>query len=355
LDLGRAHSRHPISRPRIPSVDAAAASPAAPNEWHAVAVSSPVISAVICSYNRRALARRAVESLLAQSAPHDRFEIVFVDNNSSDGTVADALALARSFPQLRVFRETRQRLSFARNRGAKEARGRFVAFLDDDAVASPGWINALLRSFERRANTVAVGGRIELEWSLPRPRWLSDDATGWLGHFALPPERCELVPGKDNLRGGNMAIERAALLAVGLFDTRLGRSSRGIMGNGEIEFQRRLERLARPILYAHDAVVSHLVHPERTEWRWFLRRAFDQGRSDVRLEAALDAPTGASGLLGSLARSGYCALRAVIALRPSIRASYALRATLATGALFESRHPASRKWIRWALARGAVR
>jgi glycosyltransferase involved in cell wall biosynthesis len=301
-----------------------------------VSVSPPRLSVVICTYNRRALSARAVESLVAQTVDASEFEVVLVDNNSTDGTFEWGTEFARSYPSLRVFRETNQGLSFARNRGVEEARAPVVAFLDDDAVAVPEWVDALLKAFSSGPkNTVAVAGRIELEWSRPRPSWLPDEATGWLGFFSLSPERREMYPGKDNLRGGNMAVERKALIDVGMFDTRLGRSKAGLMGNEEVEFQRRLERLGRYMAYSHDAVIYHLVHPERLHRRWFLRRAYDQGRSDVRLEEALDARSNKNSLVGALGRTGYYGARALLTTTSSVRVKFALRAATATGALVE--------------------
>jgi GT2 family glycosyltransferase len=302
-----------------------------------VSLTKPLLSVVICAFNRRLLSARAVQSLTVQTVDPGTFEVILVDNNSTDGTFEWGVEFAKEFPQLRVVRETSQGLSFARNRGVHEAEAPIVAFLDDDAVASPGWVDALLQAFRFQENTVAVAGRIELEWSRPRPAWLPDEATGWLGYFALPADRRDMVPGRDNLRGGNMAIDRAALVDAGLFDTRLGRTKNGLMGNEEVEFQRRLERLGRPMAYAHDAVIHHLVHPERLHRRWFLRRAYDQGRSDVRLEEALDERSRQNGLVGSIARTTYNGARALFTLTASRRVKFALRAAMATGALVEGR------------------
>jgi len=299
-------------------------------------VSTPELSVVICSYNRRVLVERAIRSLTCQSVDASRFEVLLVDNNSRDGTLEWAIEFAKEFSSLRVFRETEQGLSFARNRGAREARAPFVAFLDDDAVAVPEWVEALLATLAASPpGTVAVGGRIELDWSRPRPFWLPDEARGWLGYFTLPAERKDMRAGTDNLRGGNMVIERAALVDVGLFDTRLGRSKEGLMGNEEVEFQRRLERLGRPMAYAHDAVIYHLVHPERLHPRWFFRRAYDQGRSDVRLESALGESTHENTLLRSVWRTAYNGTRSLLAIGPRRKVRFALRATAAVGAFVE--------------------
>jgi glycosyltransferase involved in cell wall biosynthesis len=299
-------------------------------------VSAPELSVVICTYNRRALVERAVRSLMTQTRSPASFEVILVDNNSSDDTLAWAEAFSREFPQLRPVHERRQGLSFARNRGALEASAPILAFLDDDAVAVPGWVDAMLKAFSSgRPRTVAVGGRIELEWAKPRPTWLPDSARGWLGYFTLPEDCRDLRPGKDNLRGGNMAVERAALLDVGSFDTRLGRSKSGLMGNEEVEFQRRLEQLGRPMAYSHDALIYHLVHPERLTARWMFRRAYDQGRSDVHLAEAMALSQSSAGFVRPASNALYNGTRALLAPRTSRRIHFALRATSAVGAVVE--------------------
>ncbi len=298
-------------------------------------MSPPNLSIVICTYNRRELVERAVRSLMDQTRPAACFEVILVDNNSTDDTFAWAEGFTNKFYPLRAIRETNQGLSFARNRGAREARAPIVAFLDDDAIAVPVWVDAMLVPFEKRMGTVAVGGRIELEWVRPRPDWLPDAAQGWLGYFSLPANHRELRPGVDNLRGGNMAIEREALLSAGGFDTRLGRSKTGLMGNEEVEFQRRLEALGRPIQYAHDALVYHLVHPERLTARWMFRRAWDQGRSDIHMDDVWSRRLASKRLVGSAYRTLYNSTRASLTPRTQRRVHFALRATMAAGAFVE--------------------
>lgn len=299
-------------------------------------MSCPELSVVICTYNRRALVERAVRSLMEQSRPSECFEVVLVDNNSVDDTMTWAEGFAAEHPQVRVVQETNQGLSFARNRGAREARAPIVAYLDDDAVAVPEWVDALLCAFETAGpRPVAVGGRIELEWVRPRPGWLPDSAQGWLGYFTLPATQQELRPGVDNLRGGNMAVEREVLLKAGGFDTRLGRSKNGLMGNEEVELQRRLEALGRPMRYAHDAVIYHLVHPDRLMPRWMFRRAWDQGRSDVHMDEVWGNRLAAARLAGAAYRAAYNGTRAALSPRTRRRVHFALRATMAAGAFAE--------------------
>ena len=100
---------------------------------------SPLISAVICTYNRADLLAGAIESLLEQTLNPAHREIIVVDNASTDGTRAVVEQFAPD--GVRYVLETRQGLGYARNRGWQEARGEFVAYIDDDARA-PGTAGA---------------------------------------------------------------------------------------------------------------------------------------------------------------------------------------------------------------------
>ena len=102
-----------------------------------------VLSVVVCTYNRSDILRSCLESLGAQSANPERFEVLVVDNNSTDGTFEMAVSFSGCHGNFRVIREPLQGLSNARNRGWREAQGRYVAYIDDDAIASVGWVAAI--------------------------------------------------------------------------------------------------------------------------------------------------------------------------------------------------------------------
>ena len=119
-------------------------------------------------------------------------EIVVVDNASTDDTESVVRDLARTVRRLRHVLEPQLGVSHARNRGAAEANGELVAFIDDDAVASRGWLKALARAAHDEPNAVAVGGQEGLLWQTLNSRQLLDLvdrlAEELTGHV-LEPER----------------------------------------------------------------------------------------------------------------------------------------------------------------------
>lgn len=120
-------------------------------------MTSPTITAAICTRHRPLQLARALDSLLAQSAAPA--EIIVVDNAPSDD--ATARLVTERFSGVRYLREPVPGLDFARNRALGEAAGEIVAFLDDDAVADRDWCRALKRVFESAPDVAVCTGRVE--------------------------------------------------------------------------------------------------------------------------------------------------------------------------------------------------
>ena len=142
------------------------------------AAASPEISVVVLSYDRVHLLQRTLERLLSPDvAENVPFEIVVVDNHPerlAQGLV-EGLAAAGAAP-IRYFSDARRNVSIVRNIGIKAARGRYVAFIDDDEAPDPGWIAEHFRCLERTGADAIFGPKLpEFEGGAP-PSW---DPEGW--------------------------------------------------------------------------------------------------------------------------------------------------------------------------------
>jgi glycosyltransferase involved in cell wall biosynthesis len=136
---------------------------------------APRISATICTHNRAEYLGKALKSLSVQTLPAEDFEVLVVDNASTDDTAALVESVRPILPSLRYVFEGSLGLSRARNTAIREARGDYIAFLDDDAVAVSEWLEAILTAFDTvKPTPVCVGGRIEPIWEGARPSWLAD-------------------------------------------------------------------------------------------------------------------------------------------------------------------------------------
>jgi glycosyltransferase involved in cell wall biosynthesis len=128
---------------------------------------------VICTRDRRALLERCLGALAAMVVPAGvPWEVLVVDNGSSDGTRELAESFTGSLP-IRVVDEGRPGVSSARNRGVTEARGSYLLWLDDDALVAPGWLSAYCEAIARFPGDAIFGGPIELEFTSPLPDWFA--------------------------------------------------------------------------------------------------------------------------------------------------------------------------------------
>ena len=140
------------------------------------------ISIIITNYNYSKYLNRSIRSAFVQNYPEEKYEIIVVDNKSTDNTEDIVLDNFSNVSNLKYIYESVLGLSQARNTGWKNAKGQYVAYLDDDAVARFDWLEKILHVF----NTVypkpaCVGGKIEPLWGKPRPPWISDEIIGCLG------------------------------------------------------------------------------------------------------------------------------------------------------------------------------
>jgi len=237
-------------------------------------------SVVVCTHNGGHLIANAVESLLAQRLPAKDFEVVLVDNASTDSTPQVLEDLARRSPdRVRAVREPVLGLSSGRNRGVLASRGEVIAFTDDDSRVAPDWLSLLVDACSRGDVWCAGGPALpKLEGELPD--WVTPRLQCYLSIWDKGDKEVELHY-NEYPRGNNMAYARAAFEAVGLFLTCFGRRGRSLMSYEEIELGWRIERLGKRILFVPGASVRHIIETRRISPEWFERRFYWQGRSEA--------------------------------------------------------------------------
>jgi glycosyltransferase involved in cell wall biosynthesis len=230
------------------------------------------ITVIVCSYNRSALLMEALLVLLDQTYSRKWFEILVVDNASIDDTAAkvDQFIAAHSGYSIRYCYEPQQGLSRARNCGVANARGEWVAFIDDDALAGAKWLESLFDVI-KNGQAEAIGGPIELEFRAPIPYWLTDRFHGWLGRYRTAQERAYRLDSPPWPGGGNMAFRRELLLEMGGFDPELGRRGEQLLAAEETVFFRQMGLEERKIWLQPAAVVRHIIGPDRLKMGYFIR------------------------------------------------------------------------------------
>ena len=187
------------------------------------------ISAIVCTYNRADFVVRAIDSLTNQTLHIDDYEILVIDNGSRDDTKRRIEEKFPAIPNLRCVYEPRLGLSVARNTGLASSRGRILAFLDDDAIACPGYLEEILGVFKScQPPPGLLCGPVEPIWGVPRPNWLKDDLLGLYSVLNWSDIPRPLEEG-EWIAGANFAVARDVLSACGGFDENLGRKGASLL------------------------------------------------------------------------------------------------------------------------------
>jgi glycosyltransferase involved in cell wall biosynthesis len=203
---------------------------------------TPEVSIVISTYNRAARLPGALDALLAQDAPGLPYEIIVVDNNSSDHTrqVIETFQ-TRSGGRVRYVFEGRQGVSYGRNAGVQKARAALLAFTDDDMRMAADWVAQVRQALATHPEWDYAGGRVWPRWSVPPPAWLTPRHWGPValldyGAAPLPIDAAN----QRALVTANFAIRRAAFEACGGFSPLTQRTTSDVCSTEDHELLLRL-------------------------------------------------------------------------------------------------------------------
>ncbi|MBE9138803.1 glycosyltransferase [Nodosilinea sp. LEGE 07088] len=247
-----------------------------------------MISVIIPTRNRADSLGRTLESLTCQNAPDAEFEVLVIDNGSTDHTKAVAQAFADKLPlaQLHYIFEPEPGLLSGRHRGAQAAKGEILSFLDDDVELDSGWLAAIQSAFEHQAVQL-VGGR-----NLPR---YESDPPEWLQYFWQRQDGGQLctelslldlgstrrIVDANYIWGLNFSIRKRALYELGGFHPDcIPKQLQHLQGDGETGLTRQANQRSYTALYEPLALLYHVVPAARLTPDYFESRYFYQGVCD---------------------------------------------------------------------------
>ncbi len=236
------------------------------------------ISAIISTFNREQFLPGLFDSFKSQTLPAADFEVIIINNNSTDKTESLALeCIKNNGINVRYFTETNQGLSFCRNRGILEVDSELVTFIDDDALPADDFLEKTILFFDTHPDVGAAGGKILLKFTGKKPVWYNDFLSPLLGYFNYGNSN---RPFKNNFfRGSNMTFRRSLFDTHKPFDTRLGRKGTVLTGGEEKELFYRLKNCGVKLWYNAEAIVYHLVPTERTTVDYIRNQAYGTGKS----------------------------------------------------------------------------
>lgn len=283
---------------------------------------------LICTYNRAASLGATLDSIAASSETTFTWDVLVVDNNSTDDTRKVVEGRRSRFPvPLQYLFEGQQGKSNALNTGMRATAARVIVFTDDDVRVPPEWLGAAVRPLLTREDIDYTGGPVRPIWGGPAPRWL--DVSGNMGGtIAVKDHGAGEFIFEDEQKtplGVNMAVRRSLIERIGGFRPDLGRSGASLLGQEQAEFFYRSRHAGARGLYLPAMILDHEVSASRLTFDYYRRWWYWKGVSHSRLhrihgrtELGLDLATAPHVLgvprfvLRSAARHAAGAVRAVL-------------------------------------------
>jgi glycosyltransferase involved in cell wall biosynthesis len=234
---------------------------------------SATLSVVVCTHNRCKLLKNCLKGLASQQFEMSSLEVIVVDNASTDATKDVVEVFTRGILPLQYVYEGRRGVSRARATGFRNSTGRYIAYIDDDVQAPPGWCAAICQAFEQNAEAyhgklAALGGPVEPVFETGRPPWLTADLEQYYARLDLgnalqlfPPGCCPI--------SANTALRRE-ILKDHPWDESL-------LMCEDVELFNRLTASGFVYLYVPAMRVSHFVPAERCTVEWLLARYHSEG------------------------------------------------------------------------------
>lgn len=226
----------------------------------------PLISVIVCTYNREKFIKNCLECLKKQILEITYFEVLIIDNNSNDKSSSIIKAFIKENTSLpfRYYFEENKGLSFARNRGIKEAKGTWITYIDDDAEAEVDFLFNLKKSIEKYPEAVGFGGQVIPKYSeSAEPLWMNKYIYGYVGSIDLgDPER--LFKGRMKYPiGCNMTYSKEILLKVNGFNTDLKARS------DDKYIYRKISKICALVYYIPSMKLKHNIDKNRLSFNSF--------------------------------------------------------------------------------------
>jgi len=236
------------------------------------------ISIIICTYNRADILDHCLQSLCNQTAPNSAFEVLVINNNSTDHTSDIAKKYIAKQGNFKLIIEKEQGLSHARNRGYKETKADWIIYLDDDAKARPNLVERAIWVTEN--NDLDCFGGLYLPWyKFGQPIWFKDKYASNKMKYSKLSE----IKNHQHISGGIMAFKSDILQKYNGFSTDLGMNGNKVAYGEETELQLRMRNDGIKIYYDPELIIDHLVPEYKLNLSWFFISAFALGRDQIEM------------------------------------------------------------------------
>lgn len=245
----------------------------------------PEISVVVCTHGRLECLKDALFAVANQEINPEKYELIVVTNGSEEDPLSTEGLGGGDREIINIF-EPRLGLSYARNKGWQQAQGKYITFLDDDAVPEADWLKNILSCIERQPSIGVLGGAVLPNWSQPVPRWLVEELYPALSicNYEGSPDGFPLDFPRQYPVGANITYSRHMLAELGGFDARFGRIGNSLLSGEETELNFRGKFAGWQIWYCPAAIVRHFIFPSRMRHDFFRQRYYWSGRTWALLD-----------------------------------------------------------------------
>ncbi|HEY9906571.1 MAG TPA: glycosyltransferase [Thermosynechococcaceae cyanobacterium] len=245
------------------------------------------IELVICTYNNVGQLVLVLEAIAQQRVSESiQWGVLVVNNNCTDGTadLVEQAIVAGKIPHLRIVQEPTQGLTPARLCGVTQTTATWIAYVDDDCVLQPDWVEQAVRFAAQHPEAGAFGGRVVLTWETsPSPFVLG------YGYSFAEQDHGMQIQERDCLVGAGMVVNRKALDACGwtkrqLMHDRIGKK---LISGGDVELALRIRGAGYPLWYTPACELKHLIPPRRTSLTYLKSMNFGLGTCQIHADLML--------------------------------------------------------------------
>lgn len=237
------------------------------------------ISLAICTYNRCRYLPASFRSIREQGFPPYFFEVIIIDNASTDETAGLSKEFISQNPhmQIRYCYEPQQGLSFARNRAIAEARAPLIAYVDDDVILTPHYLAEVTAFFRSHPHAAGAGGKVVPKYESGRePEWMSSYLFGFVGNVDYGDRVRKFDKTMRYPAGCNMIYKKAVLQQAGGFNEDLKFRS-----DDKYIFYA-VKRVSNEIYYLPNAWLYHYIDASRLELKNFKTLFLKTGNEEKR-------------------------------------------------------------------------
>lgn len=236
----------------------------------------PEISVAVCTRNRADVLPRCLESLANQSADKELFEVLIIDNNSTDLTKEITLEFCKKHSNFGYVFEEKQGHSQARNRAIAEAKGKYIAYIDDDAIADKEWLQSIFDCFNQ-TNADVTGGPVHVFVENPKNLMFFKNKSS---DFYLGSERKRMIPpGFDfGFSTCNICFKKSLFDELGGFSEDFGIVNGKLQMGEDSEMGYRLLKAGKVFYYEPKMIVQHQLRTKELEFTGILKRSYNTGK-----------------------------------------------------------------------------